>query len=189
MLVSVCAVSVPEGKVPRLLPENGLVDVLQRFRALTERLSFAVSLIHLEQEVVPTVRTVGGRHIVIRLSRTIWVAERNLLPGWQLSGTGRANSGQPFTPTLKNTSQLQGEPTRPDRIAAGSLANPTPQAWFDLAAFPIIPTSALRFGNSGRNILTGPGFMALTQRSARASTSPNGARAARVIQFGLRLDF
>jgi len=83
------------------------------------------------------------------------------LSGWQLSGTGRAFSGQPFTPSMKSSSQLLGEPTRPDRIANGSLANPTPQAWFDLNAFPILPTSALRFGNSGRDILDGPGFLSI----------------------------
>ena len=33
--------------------------------------------------------------------------------------------------------------------------------WFDTAAFPSVPTSAFRFGNSGRNILDGPGLISL----------------------------
>lgn len=51
----------------------------------------------------------------------------------------------------------QGEANRPDRIAKGSVSDPSPERWFDLAAFPVVPTGAYRFGNSGRNILDGPG--------------------------------
>jgi len=50
----------------------------------------------------------------------------------------------------------QGEANRPDRIAFGNLSDPTPARWFDLPAFPPVPTGSFRFGNSGRNILNGP---------------------------------
>jgi hypothetical protein len=81
--------------------------------------------------------------------------------GWQLAGTGRAYSGQPFTPQTSAGNNDLGEPTRPDRIASGSVANPTPDRWFDVTAFPVVPLSAFRFGNSGRNILDGPGFVGI----------------------------
>jgi hypothetical protein len=68
-------------------------------------------------------------------------------------------SGQPFTPQLSGLSQSLGEATRPDRIATGRAADPSPEMWFDLAAFRILPEDAFRFGNSGRNILDGPGTM------------------------------
>jgi hypothetical protein len=84
-----------------------------------------------------------------------------LANGWQLAGTGRAYSGQPFTPQTAAGNTDLGEPTRPDRIADGSLSNPTPDRWFDVNAFPIVPLTAFRFGNSGRNILDGPGFAAM----------------------------
>jgi hypothetical protein len=90
-----------------------------------------------------------------------------LVRGWQLAGTGRAYGGQPFTPVIKSTTIDLGEPTRPDRLANGSLpnpgsnANPGPNDWFNVAAFAVVPDSAFRFGNSGRNILDGPGFVAL----------------------------
>jgi hypothetical protein len=100
-----------------------------------------------------------------------------IVRGWQLSGTGRAYSGQPFTPSMKSTSQLLGEPTRPDRVANGSLANPTPLGWFNVAAFPIVPDSAFRFGNSGRNILDGPGFMAFNLALSKQFTIAERARA------------
>ena len=60
---------------------------------------------------------------------------------------------------MSNAQEDQGEAVRPDRIAQGALANPTPERWFDLAAFPVVPVGAYRFGNSGRNILDGPGFI------------------------------
>jgi len=89
-------------------------------------------------------------------------AQRNRwLGGWQLAGTGRAYSGQPFTPRTANAVLGNGEATRPDRIASGIVDNPTPERWFDVSAFPVVPLNSYRFGTSGRNILDGPGFSAL----------------------------
>jgi len=47
-----------------------------------------------------------------------------------------------------------GEATRPDRLAKGTVDNPTVDRWFDRNAFVVVPTGAYRFGNSGRNICT-----------------------------------
>ena len=81
--------------------------------------------------------------------------------GWRLSGTMRIYSGSPITPQTSNVQLDQGEANRPDRIAFGSLPNPSPERWFDVSAFPLVPTGAFRFGNSGRNILNGPGQLNL----------------------------
>ncbi|MFB3828984.1 MAG: carboxypeptidase regulatory-like domain-containing protein [Bryobacteraceae bacterium] len=81
------------------------------------------------------------------------------LGGWQAAGTGRMASGRPFTPSASNAQQDLGEGDRPDRIAFGTLPNPTPERWFDISAFPIVPLNSFRFGNSGRNILEGPGMV------------------------------
>ncbi|MDQ6665717.1 MAG: TonB-dependent receptor, partial [Acidobacteriota bacterium] len=87
--------------------------------------------------------------------------QRNMLVrGWQLAGTGRAYSGAPFTPRVANVNLTLGEANRPDRIANGAVAHPTVDRWFDTSAFPLVPTGAFRFGNSGRNILNGPGLIA-----------------------------
>jgi hypothetical protein len=88
-------------------------------------------------------------------------SKKRLLRAWQLAGSGRLYSGQPFTPKTSNVQLDQGEANRPDRVAHGSLPNPTPDAWYDLSAFPVVPTGSFRFGNSGRNILDGPGFAAI----------------------------
>ena len=69
---------------------------------------------------------------------------------------GTVYSGQPFTPQLSGPSNDLAQATRPDRLANGALDNPTANLWYDPAAFAIVPDSAFRYGNSGRNILDGP---------------------------------
>lgn len=90
-----------------------------------------------------------------------------LLRGWQVAGTGRFYSGQPFTPQLGTGNISQGEPTRPDRIRHGSVPDPSPERWFDVTAFPLVDLSEFRFGNSGRNILDGPGYQSLNLALSR----------------------
>jgi hypothetical protein len=80
------------------------------------------------------------------------------LKGWEIATTGRAYSGVGMTPYTNNASLDQGEASRPDRTAFGTLANPTIYRWFDISAFPVVPRGAYRMGNSGRNIIDGPGF-------------------------------
>jgi hypothetical protein len=94
-----------------------------------------------------------------------------LIGGWQLNSIDTFQTGTPFTPveatSLLNTGSSVQYPNRvPGK--SGKLANPTPQEWFDITAFtspgptPVteVPTPAptfANFGNSGRNILFGPG--------------------------------
>ena len=84
--------------------------------------------------------------------------------GWQTNGVWSFQSGHPFTVALlpdvdnSNTGRSSlgfGANDRPNRIASGILSNPSPDKWFDTAAFKI-PAFG-NFGNSGRNILDGPG--------------------------------
>jgi hypothetical protein len=88
--------------------------------------------------------------------------KRNLLVrGWQAAGTGIARSGIPLTPQLSNVNLNLGEASRPNRIANGTLPNPSVNRWFDLSAFPPVPTGTFGYGNSGRGILDGPGSVAI----------------------------
>jgi len=106
-----------------------------------------------------------------------------LLRDWQISGTGNVYSGPPFTPRIANFTYSNGEASRPDRIASGKLANPTPDRWYDVTAFPVVPTGSYRFGSSGRNILDGPGTIAInTSLSRRIRVDEN-----RAFQFRLEL--
>ncbi|MDQ6701239.1 MAG: carboxypeptidase regulatory-like domain-containing protein [Acidobacteriota bacterium] len=89
------------------------------------------------------------------------------LRDWQLSGTTTAYTGAPFTPRVANFDVLTGGAARPDRIAKGTLPNPTVDRWFDRTAFPPVPAGAFHFGGSGRNILDGPGTFGLNAGLSR----------------------
>jgi hypothetical protein len=107
-----------------------------------------------------------------------------MLGGWQLSGTSRIYTGAPLTVRTADTELNQGESLRPNRIASGQV-DPDPTLgkkgvdypWFDLRAFEEVPCvdpelaasctvsqygfTPFQFGNSGRNILDGPGKMVI----------------------------
>jgi len=86
---------------------------------------------------------------------------------WQLSGTSTIYTGPPFTPRVANYSYTNGEASRPDRIAKGTVASPSPDLWYDRLAFPVVPLGSYRFGNSGRNILDGPGAIVINTSISR----------------------
>ena len=87
---------------------------------------------------------------------------RKLFRNWQVAGTGRFQTGPPLTLLVTNSQLDQGEANRPDRIRKGTLPNPTPELWYDISAFPLVPNSAFRFGASGRNVIDGPGLIDLS---------------------------
>jgi hypothetical protein len=91
------------------------------------------------------------------------VAEQ-LLGGWEITGVSALQSGTYFTPSFtgidtSNTNIIGG---RPDRIADGNLPSDqrSIQKWFDVSAFAIPGPG--KFGNSGRNVLEGPGLVNLS---------------------------
>jgi hypothetical protein len=88
-----------------------------------------------------------------------------LFAGWSTHGIVTLQSGRPFSVALRpeidnsNTGLASlgfGANNRPDRIASGALSNPGPERWFDTSAFVFAKYGS--FGNSGRNILNGPGY-------------------------------
>ncbi len=100
---------------------------------------------------------------------------RWLLSGWTVSTVLIAQTGQRFSPVfsgfdVSNTNTTGNQ--RPDRIANGNLpvSDRNINRWFNSAAF-VVPgdtnsdgrpdVSVGRFGNSGPNILEGPGFLNL----------------------------
>lgn len=85
--------------------------------------------------------------------------------GWQTNGIVTLRTGFPFAVTQGGITNTAGNaPVRPDRIADGSVANPTVNQWFNPNAFRL--TSCINaalpetchYGNSGTGILEGPGF-------------------------------
>jgi len=80
---------------------------------------------------------------------------RYLFGGWAISGIATFAGGIPFTPSLSFDNANTGGPNRPNRIRSGQLDDWTVQRYFDIDAF-VFPAQ-FTYGNSGRNVLTGPG--------------------------------
>jgi len=99
-----------------------------------------------------------------------WV--RQTFGNWQTSAILALQSGRFITPSFStfdpsNTRTFGG---RADRIADWEISNPTIDRWFNPAAFAIpgcpattpvctTPAAVGRFGNSARNVMTGPGLV------------------------------
>ena len=88
-----------------------------------------------------------------------------LLTGWQTSGIVTLQSGRPFTVALIRELDNSGTGfsalgfganDRPNLVGNPSLSNPSPERWFNTAAFGFPPPGT--FGNAGRNIVVGPGY-------------------------------
>lgn len=79
-----------------------------------------------------------------------------VLGGWQVSAIVGRTSGLPFTVTTSGGITNAGGADRPNRLGVGTVPadQRTIDRWFDLAAFQVQPNYT--YGNSGRNILTGP---------------------------------
>jgi hypothetical protein len=84
---------------------------------------------------------------------------------WESFGIITLQSGRPFTVALQTT--LDNSNTgfanlgfngndRPNLVGDPKLSNPTPERWFNTAAFVTPPFGS--FGTAGRNIVDGPGY-------------------------------
>jgi hypothetical protein len=100
-----------------------------------------------------------------RYMNTDAVPVNAIASGWEMSAIITDQTGFPFTVYSGNDFSNTGSPSpRPDRSCNGNGKHKV-SGWFDVSCFP---TTALqtalangtpRFGNSGRNILVGPGFV------------------------------
>lgn len=82
------------------------------------------------------------------------------LGGWQVGVISYLQSGQYFTPSFAGAdpSATNSFGGIPDRIANGNISSPGPNRWFDPAAFVAPANNIGRYGNSGVNIIEGPGL-------------------------------
>jgi hypothetical protein len=86
---------------------------------------------------------------------------------WELSGIFETQTGLPFTVvSATDFSNSNSQSPRPDRTCSG-VGPQTVSEWFNPACFTTSPLQAAlaagvpQFGNSGRNILSGPGLVNL----------------------------
>jgi hypothetical protein len=78
--------------------------------------------------------------------------------GWQINHIITLQSGLPFTPVMQTSTLNTGTGSQfPNRVASGVLPSSerSISRWFDVSAFAA--PGQFTFGNSGRNILRGPG--------------------------------
>jgi hypothetical protein len=80
----------------------------------------------------------------------------HILGGWLVSGILSMRSGRPFTATQGNNNVGAGATGLPNLTGDPDVSNPSVEKWFDPTAFTQVASGT--FGNSGRNILRGPGF-------------------------------
>jgi hypothetical protein len=81
-----------------------------------------------------------------------------ILGDWQWSGITQFQAGTPYTPYnpyVSNVDDSSGYAERSNRVCNGRLSHPTLAEWFDTSCFPANPPNT--FGNSGRNVIIGPG--------------------------------
>jgi len=78
-----------------------------------------------------------------------------IIGGWQINGIADLRSGNPVNVTVSGDIANTGNVgyMRPNVVGNWKLDSPTPQAWFNKAAFA--SPAQFTFGNAGRNILRG----------------------------------
>jgi hypothetical protein len=85
------------------------------------------------------------------------IFDRYVAGGWEIDGILVMQSGLPFT-VLAPSATNNGTSSRANVVAGVNPypANRTLQQWFNPAAFSIPPAACYCYGNSGRDVLTGP---------------------------------
>jgi hypothetical protein len=79
-----------------------------------------------------------------------------VIGGWQLNSIDTFQTGAPFTPVMATSLLNAGSAVQwPNRTGSGKLANRSVNEWFNTADF--VSPGNYTFGDSGRNILYGPG--------------------------------
>jgi hypothetical protein len=81
------------------------------------------------------------------------------LGGWSLSPIVTLASGAPLNLTVNGNPANTGQNDRPNVVGDWELDHPTPEQWFDTAAF--VANDRYTFGNAPRNLLRGPGLFNL----------------------------
>ncbi len=84
--------------------------------------------------------------------------ENALAGGWQATSIVTLQSGAPFSVSLATPTANTGTFTRPNRICNGNLpsSQQSISEWYNISCFVSPPPYT--FGNTGRNILIGPGL-------------------------------
>jgi hypothetical protein len=99
------------------------------------------------------------------------------LRAWQLQAIGTLQSGTPLSAIISQDISGTGTPivNRPNLVKNPNISNPAAARFFDPTAFQI-PDSGT-FGNSGRNVIIGPGLQNVDMALARSFRLSDATRA------------
>ncbi len=102
-------------------------------------------------------RGLADFHVKHRLSLT-GTLDLPFLDGWQLQGIGLFRSGTPLSAIVSSDVAGTGSPivNRPNLIGNPQIDDPGPSRFFNTEAFQIPEQGG--FGDSGRNVIIGPGL-------------------------------
>lgn len=109
----------------------------------------------------PHIFTVNYIYAIPLFARSGNQVLKNSLGGWEVSGVTAVQSGFPLSVTVPvDIARIGASSSRASVVGdPNAVDSRTPSHWFNTAAF-LAPSQMTpgRFGNSGRNILRGPGF-------------------------------
>ena len=92
-----------------------------------------------------------------RFASSAGPATQRFIGGWQLTTITTLQTGLPFSPTMAASNlNNAGAFQMPNRVCEGSISSWTIQRYFDTSCF--VAPAAFTYGNSGTNILRGPGL-------------------------------
>jgi hypothetical protein len=124
-------------------------------------------------------RGLSDFHMKHRLafSGTYTLPSWRFISGWQLQTVGMLQSGTPLSAIIGEDISGTGSPivNRPNLVANPNISNPTASRFFDPQAFQI-PESGT-FGNSGRNVIIGPGIWNIDAALTRSLRISDAVRA------------
>jgi len=109
-------------------------------------------------------------------------AWRKVFAGWSVAAAAVLQSGFPFTPELARNGLNNGGTQLPDRVGGGSLpaGERSHLQWFNATVDRRDPAHAFetpfayQYGNSGYNILRGPGLAVVDAALSRSFALANG---------------
>ncbi|RXH57352.1 carboxypeptidase regulatory-like domain-containing protein [Granulicella sibirica] len=143
-------------------------------KALSGENDLAQNPFDLKAEHGPSLFDARNRFVASAIYELPFAAHRTgvskiLLDGWQLNTIATANSATPFTVYDSTNVSLQASSppisgyfaSRPNRIGDATKGPHTVNQWISTSDFQRLnpATQAGQFGNSGRNVARGPGFI------------------------------
>jgi hypothetical protein len=113
----------------------------------------------------------------LAFSTTYSLPSRRFIKGWQVQAIGTVQSGTPLSAVLGTDVAGTGSPivNRPDLIGDPNIRHKTASRFFDTSAFRIPQQGT--FGNSGRNVIIGPGTWNIDMALARTLRLSDATRA------------